>query len=54
MNENTGVHYIQSWKIGATIPGLNGVGVVEQSAHPEYRFVWGALTLGIKEERQGS
>ena len=36
MNEDTGVLYLQPWKIGEPIVGLSGVGVILASAHANY------------------
>ncbi|KAL5009238.1 hypothetical protein ScPMuIL_014819 [Solemya velum] len=37
MNDDTGVQYMTAWKIGETIQGLGGVGVIINSQHPDFK-----------------
>ena len=36
MNEDTGVHYMAAWKVGETVLGLGGVGIVTASKNEEF------------------
>jgi NADPH-dependent curcumin reductase CurA len=35
MNEESGVEYMVAWDLRQQIDGLGGVGVVEESSHPQ-------------------
>lgn len=37
MNLDTGVDYTEPWELNETLDGFEGIGIVEESCHPNYK-----------------